>query len=107
MENKHILRKSFDIDYIKKNINDINNEIIKLKKQKLITVYDLEITIMDLYSEFYNNYPFLVKKLCKSDNIDMIYTMLNELEKVEQGDDFKDIENKLANNLATKYNIKK
>ena len=60
MENKHILRKSFDIDYIKKNINDINNEIIKLKKQKLITVYDLEITIMDLYSEFYNNYPFLV-----------------------------------------------
>uniref|UniRef100_A0A6C0H716 Uncharacterized protein n=1 Tax=viral metagenome TaxID=1070528 RepID=A0A6C0H716_9ZZZZ len=107
MESNHILRETYDIDYIKKNIIDINNEIINLKKKKIITVYDLEIHIMNIYPEFYDEYPFIVKKLCKCENIDMIYMMLHELEKVEQGKDFKEIENKLANDLANKYNIKK
>jgi hypothetical protein len=107
MENNHILRKTYDIDYIKKNIININNEIINLKKKNIITVYDLEINILNLYPEFYDEYPFIVKKLCKCENIDIIYTMLNELEKVEQGEDFKKIENNLANDLANKYNIKK
>ena len=88
------------LDYVKDNINSINN----ILEKSLDDPFQNELKIMELFPEFYNNYPYLVKKLCKKEDISMIYTMISKLNNIEKGyDTLKNVENKLGNELAEKY----
>lgn len=102
------LRKDFNIELIKNTINEINNELNKMKDMGETDVFNLEMNISEMFSEFYDNYPFLVKKICKGDDIETIYTMLKCLSQVEKGNKtLSEVENKLGNELLNKYIPKK
>ena len=63
-----------------------------------------KLKILELYPEFYDNYPFLVKKLCKNQDITMLYTMLEKLNQIEKGNStLENVERNLGEQLAEKY----
>jgi hypothetical protein len=61
--------------------------------------------------KFYQEYPFLVKKICKKENLSMLYKMLGLLDNIEKGNDtLNNVEKNLGEELANNYlypNIKK
>ena len=109
-QNPPELKTSFDIQKILQTVEEIKKEInfIKLKKTNLL---DIELEISTKYPEFYESHPFLVKKVCKGDDLSMLYEMLNKLYQVEKGDDtLTSVESNLGSKLADKYlypNLKK
>jgi hypothetical protein len=98
------VRATFNINFVKENINKINDLINNMKEKGNHKILDHELEVMDKYPEFYQSYPFLVKKVCKGDDLSMLETMFNNLEKVESGDNsLASVELKLGQNLASKY----
>lgn len=95
------MAESFNLNLVKEKINQINKYI---KSQGNKEVFQIELDIMDKYPEFYEKYPFLVKKLCKKDDVSMLYKMLESLESVEKGNkSIASVEYELGNDLAKKY----
>ena len=109
-QNPPELKTSFDIQKILQTVEEIKKEInlIKLKKNNLL---DIELEISTKFSEFYESHPYLVKKVCKGDDLSMLYEMLNKLHHVEKGDEtLTSVETNLGSKLADKYlypNLKK
>jgi len=95
------VKKEFNVDFIKQNVQEIQ-EIIN---QNLNTdPFDLELKFMDSHPEFYQQHPFLVKKLCKKEDITMLFKMLTNLDQVEKGEkSLASVELKLGNELANQY----
>lgn len=99
----HEIRNNFNLDSIKYHINLIQ-EYTKDKPKNKETELSSELYIMKNYSDFYNEYPFLVKKICKQDDISMIYNMMEELYNIQNGNDtINNVEKKLGNKLANQY----
>lgn len=100
------VRTNFNLEIIKSHINIIL-EYIKDKDN----AFESELYIMETYPEFYQEYPFLVKKICKKENLLMLYKMLGLLDNIEKGDDtLNNVEKNLGHELANNYlypNIKK
>lgn len=98
------LPPDLNIDYIKSMINIIKSDISKLKSEQLFDNHKCEMSIMETYSDFYLNYPFLVKQLIKSDDINYIYYMLDKILNIQKGTaSLKDTEAILGNQLAEMY----
>ena len=103
-ENKSELRENFNISLIKTTINNINDIILRMSNNGTTEPFDFEMEIMSQYPEFYNEYPFLVKKICKREDISMLYKMFENLEQVQSGNkSLASVELKLGNELADKY----
>lgn len=99
-----IVRSTFNISYIKENINKLKETIEIMKSQGKNDILDHELEIMHTFPEFYNSYPFLVKKLCKGGDLNMLNTMFQNLEKVESGErSLAGVELKLGKELASQY----
>jgi hypothetical protein len=100
------VRTTFNLATIKFYINTIL-EYIKDKDN----AFESELYIMETYPDFYQEYPFLVKKLCKKDNLSTLYKMLGLLYNIEKGDEtLGNVETNLGQELAQEYlypNIKK
>jgi hypothetical protein len=95
------VKKEFNIEFIKLNVNEIQ-EIISQNPNT--DPFDLELKFMESHAEFYQQHSFLVKKLCKKEDIGMLFTMLNNLDQVEKGEkSLASVELKLGNELADKY----
>ena len=102
--NEPILRKTFNLNFIRETILNIKNEINEIKKSGNNNILEHELEIMNKYSDFYDAYPFLVKKLCKGDDLDMLDNMFKNLEKVETGESsLASVELNLGNKLAKQY----
>ena len=100
---EHPVRNNFNLETIKYHINLIK-EYIKDKPKDKETEFKSELYILETYPEFYNEYPFLVKKICKNDDIGMIYTMIEQLNKIQKGEDtLSSVEFKLGKQLANEY----
>jgi hypothetical protein len=102
-QNPPELKSSFDIEMILKTVEEIKKEInlIKLTKNDSL---DIELEISTRFPKFYESHPFLVKKVCKGDDLTMLYEMLNKLQDVEKGDEtLTDVETNLGTKLADKY----
>lgn len=96
-------RKTFNIQLIQNTINIINNDINN-ETNKNKSTFELELYIMTQYPDFYSNYPFLVKKLCKKDDIEILYKMFNNLNDVELGNNtLANVELTLGNELAQQF----
>ena len=109
-QNPPELKSSFDIEMILKTVEEIKKEInlIKLTKNDSL---EIELEIINKFSKFYESHPFLVKKVCKGDDLTMLYEMLNKLHHVEKGNEtLTSVETNLGSKLADKYlypNLKK
>ena len=97
-------KQTFNIDNIKLHVDLINKLINKLELQGKKNAFDFELEIMTTYPEFYDSNPFLVKKLCKRDDISMLYKMLDNLNEIESGNETLDnVELNLGEDLAQSY----
>jgi hypothetical protein len=98
------LRDNFRINSIKKIVTEIQQVIETLEKKGISDPFEFEMKIMESHPGFYQSNPFLVKKLCKKEDISMLYKMLESLHKVETGDQtLASVEMNLGNELANKY----
>ena len=63
-----------------------------------------EFYCMETYPDIYEEFPFLVKKLCKMDNLDMLYIMLDKIDQIKDGKVSQtQVELDLGKQLADKY----
>jgi len=100
---EHIVRNNFNLESINYHINLIQ-DYIKDKPKDKENQFKSELYILETYPEFYNDYPFLVKKICKNDDITMIYTMITQLNKIQNGEDtLSNVELNLGKKLANEY----
>ena len=98
------IRKNFNLSIIKETVKEINKELTKMKDLGENNIFNLEMNICEMFPEFYDDYPFLVKKICKGDDIETLYKMLNCLNHVETGKkSLEEVEHKLGNELLNKY----
>ena len=79
-----------------------------LKNQRIKKPVDKELYIMNKYSELYNNYPFLLKKLTKiendKDNLNMLFLLVEKMESINSGQENQtEVEAELGQKLADKY----
>jgi hypothetical protein len=95
---------SYNTDLLQVNINSVMSYIDLLKQNKKTDLFEIEMEIMNNYPEFYEQYPFLVKKLCKGENLDFLYKMIEGLKKVETGEKtLTQVELPLGQELAEEY----
>lgn len=98
------LKSSFDLILIKETVKSISERINKLQLEGTPTPFDIELDIMELYPEFYQTHPFLVKKISKGEDLTILYKMLEQLQVVESGDKtLSNVELKLGEELADQY----
>lgn len=111
MSNPEPLKTNFETNKIKQFVAMLDTEIKLMIKNKKTDPFEHEIEIMTNYPDFYQEYPSLVKKLCKQDDMSMLYKMLDSLESIQTGQkSLAGAELTLGEELATKYlypNVKK
>ena len=99
-----IVKTSFNTNNIKENIKNINILITTMESSGVKDPFEYELKILTDFPEFYDEYPFLVKKLCKKDDINILYKMLDNLDMVENGNkSLASVEHNLGSELANKY----
>ena len=95
---------------LKVKIKEVQKKISEMVSQKKTEV-EIEMFFIENDSEFYEEYPYLVKKLIKGGDMDFLNVMLENLQRVEEGEQsLASTELKLGNELAEKYlypNVKK
>jgi hypothetical protein len=97
-------KTNFETNIIKEKVYEITLLIDEMKKNGKTDSFDFELDIMTKHPDFYQSHPFLVKKLCKGDDISILFKMLDSLDKVEQGDcSLSSVEFSLGKDLANKY----
>lgn len=98
------LKTKYQIPWIEQHVNKINDRIKELELLGIKTPFEFELDIMQIFPEFYQTHPFLVKKLCKREDLSMLYKMMNQLQKIEDGDkSMASVELKLGEELAEQY----
>jgi hypothetical protein len=111
MSNPEELRTNFGTSNIKKHVELIRNLINKMILENKTDPFEYESEIMTQYPDFYQDYPSLVKTLCKKDDISILMKMLDSLDMVQNGNkSLAGVELKLGEELANKYlypNMKK
>jgi hypothetical protein len=87
-------------DYIKTQIKIMISKIKELRSNNIDDNFEIEKYFMNNMSDFYDNYPYLVKTLCKTQNFDTdltyLYKMLNILDDYTPKKE-KDLSEELAN----------
>ena len=97
----------YNIDYVSSMVTQIIDEmktdhIAELLKNNHYA--RVEGKLGDKFPLFASNYPFLLKKIVKNEDIEYLYKMLENLKEVEKGDrQIEDVEQNLGENLANKY----
>jgi hypothetical protein len=93
------VRTNFNIDLVKFYVNIIL-EYVKDKDDAFAS----ELYIMETYPTFYQEYPFLVKKVCKKEDLSMLFKMLGLLDNISKGNDnLTNVETNLGQELANEY----
>ena len=79
-------------------------EYADLIRDEFIAKLCFDESILDKYPDFYQSYPFLVKKVCKGDNLDELEVMFNKLRLIESGErSLASVELKYGQELKTQY----
>lgn len=95
---------TYGVSSLRETIKLIQDEINKMELEGIKESFDIELRIMEVFPEFYQSHPFLIKKLCKREDISMLYTMLSNLQQVEDGNKtLSNVELHLGNQLAKQY----
>lgn len=103
-ESKDEVLTTFNTLSIKEHIVMINEHIKKMELQGKKDVFEFELELLEVFPEFYDKYPFLVKKLCKRGDLSILYKMIDNLEQIETGDkSMASVEMNLGQDLANKF----
>lgn len=98
------LKTDFKVNTIKDTIKQVSDRMDILKNSGVTDPFDFEMDILTNMPEFYQEYPFLVKKITSGHNLEYLYKMLDTLEQVQTGNkSFASAELNLGNELADKY----
>lgn len=87
-------------------VNELQQKIITFKTAGITDDFDLEMKILEIMPEFYDKYPSLVKRLCKSENLDntYLYKMIELIEQINKGEKSLNlVEYNLGQELADKF----
>lgn len=86
------------------NITSLVNYINALKESGVTDPFAIEMDVLNNFPEFYDEYPFVVKKICKGDDLTILYKMIKTLKKVEKGEKtLQQVELPLGEELANKF----
>ncbi len=97
-------KKTFSLQEIRENVELIKKEVNRMELEGKSDPFDFELELMESMPEFYEAHPFLVKKLCKREDISMLYKMLENLEQVQSGNkSMASVELNLGDQLAKQY----
>ncbi len=97
-------KTKFNVQEIKKQVNLIQERIKQFQETGKTDIFEIELDILSEFPEFYDSHSFLVKKICKGDDITLLYKMLENLEMVENGNkSLASVELNLGEQLANKY----
>ncbi len=97
-------KKTYTLQEIRENVELIKKEVNRMELEGKSDPFDFELQLMESMPEFYGAHPFLVKKLCKREDISILYKMLENLEQVEQGNkSMASVELNLGDQLAKQY----
>ena len=103
-ENSQEPKTIFTLQMVKDNIEIIKKEINRMELAGKSKPFDFELELLESMPDFYDAHPFLVKKLCKREDVSMLYKMLENLEQVEQGTkSLASVELNLGDQLANTY----
>lgn len=94
----------YNTSLLQTNIKSILDYIQLLKEQKKTDPFEIEMEIMNNYPDFYDEHPFLVKKLCKGEDLGILYKMIEGLKQIEKGEKtLTQVEIPLGKELADEY----
>ena len=91
---------------IKIQIMELQKKINEFKKNGCTDDFDLEMKVLESMPEMYDNYPSIVKRLCRNEKQDnsYLFKMLDLLEQVNNGERTIDnVEYNLGQELASKF----
>jgi hypothetical protein len=98
------VKTSFEVFKVVENVKSIQEAIKNMELEGKSDPFDFELSIMESHAEFYQSNPFLVKKLCRREDISFLFKMLANLAMVESGDkSLASVEMNLGNELANEY----
>ena len=94
----------YNTNLLENNIKSILDFISLLKEEKKTDLFEIEMEVMNAYPEFYEEHPFLVKRLCKGEDLTILFKMINGLKQVESGEKtLTQVELPLGQELADEY----
>lgn len=83
---------------------DLNIILNYIKEINLQDSFEIELNILEKFPDFYEKYPFIVKKISKNEDITMLYTMLDKIQQVQENNtSMTNVEKELGETLANKY----
>lgn len=91
---------------LRENINNIIKLIDDFRAKGIKDDFELEMLILNDYPELYEEYPAVIKRLCRKENQDntVLFQMIEHLENVEKGKTtLEKVEKELGEELAGKY----
>ena len=98
LETKKLTSKELTIKI--KQVQERISEMVKTNKTKV----EIEMFFMDNDTEFYERYPYLVKKLIKGGSLEFLDKMLENIKKIEEGEQTQAAtELKLGEELAQQF----
>lgn len=98
------LKTDFNVLMIKDHVAIFQKEIQRMKQEGKTDPFDHEMSILETFPEFYQQHPFLVKKICSGSDMSMLTKMLDNLELVQEGNkSLASVELNLGNELANQF----
>jgi hypothetical protein len=89
---------------LKTDIEIIKKKILEYKNKNISEPFEIEMHIMEDLPELYGQYPYLIKRLLKSDDESYLNKFIEELERVVKGDQsLASVELKLGMELKQKF----
>lgn len=98
---KHEVRQDFNIPLLRTMVTQIS-EFVNTKRDE--KPFDIEMALIEKYPDFYNEYPFIIKKIVKGDDLSMMEVFFKQLEQVQsKNKSLESVEYNLGQDLAKKY----
>jgi hypothetical protein len=101
--------ESEECKVIREKFIQIQKDVNGLRKNKNLSDLDVEMNISEQYKDLYEEYPFVIKKICKMNenddqDIDVLYKMIDTLERIKLNNvSENDAEVDLGKFLSAKY----
>lgn len=87
-------------------VDNLREIIINITKEidNDCSSYENEVMILNKYPELYDKYTFIIKKICKKDDVSILYEMLENINNINNGiDSLSNVEKNLGGKLAKTY----
>jgi hypothetical protein len=91
---------------LRENVNTIIKLINDYRNKGIKDDFELEMLILNNYPELYEEYPAIIKRLCREENQDntILFQMIEQLENIEKGETtMEKVEKELGEELAEKF----